>query len=223
MPNYYAYLRVSRDEQDTKNQLLGLLDYANRNGLSPVQTIEEKISRTSEWRERKIGDLVNKTAQKGDVILTSEITRIAGSPMQAFSILEAATARGVRLIVTKMNWPLDTGLHGQIQAAIYSIASMIEVEFVRMRTKEGLQRARLEGRVGGRKKGSTGRLKLDPQRDRVAELYKLGLSIPRMADHFDVTEKTMRKFIARNFTDDLGPPKPKRARKTVSAAKKISS
>ncbi|EAP0894717.1 resolvase, partial [Salmonella enterica] len=67
------------------------------------------------------------------------------------------------------------------------------------RTREGLQRARLEGRIGGRRKGSTGRLKLDPQRDKVGELHALGLTTPKLAKYFGVTEKTMRKFLARHF------------------------
>ena len=94
---------------------------------------------------------------------------------------------------------MDGSLNALIQATAFSMASMIEVEFTRSRTREGLQRARLEGRIGGRCKGSTGRLKLDPQLERVKELHQLELSIPKMARHFGVTEKTMRKFINRHF------------------------
>ncbi len=213
MPNYYAYLRVSRDVQDVKNQLHGIHEYANDRRMTPLIQIRETASRSKTWQEREIGTLLTETAQKGDVILTSEITRIAGSPMQVFSMLEVAAKRGINIIVTKMDMPLNSGLNGQIQAAVYAIASMIEVEFVRARTREGLARARLEGRVGGRKLGSTGSLKLDPKLEKVGELYRLGLSIPRLANHFDVTEKTMRKFVRRNFAESYGPPKPKRPRK----------
>ena len=181
--------------------------------MTPLIQIRETASRSKTWQEREIGTLLTETAQKGDVILTSEITRIAGSPMQVFSMLEVAAKRGINIIVTKMDMPLNSGLNGQIQAAVYAIASMIEVEFVRARTREGLARARLEGRVGGRKLGSTGSLKLDPKLEKVGELYRLGLSIPRLANHFDVTEKTMRKFVRRNFAESYGPPKPKRPRK----------
>ncbi|WP_459203496.1 recombinase family protein (plasmid) [Ralstonia pseudosolanacearum] len=199
MPTYYAYLRVSRDSQDVANQRLGLLDYANRHGYAPVVMVEDTVSRSLPWRERLIGKLLTEQAQPGDIVLTSEVTRIAGSPMQVFTLLEAAAERGITIAVTKMNLVLDASLNGQIQAAMFGIASMIEVEFIRARTREGLQRARLEGRVGGRRKGSTGRLKLDPQRERVGELHALGLTTPRLAKHFGVTEKTMRKFLARHF------------------------
>jgi len=199
MPTYFAYLRVSRDTQDVANQRLGLLDYANRQGYSPVAMVEDTVSRSLPWRERLIGKLLTEQAQPGDIVMASEVTRIAGSPMQVFTLLEVAAERGITIVITKQNLILDTSLNGQIQAAMFGLASMIEVEFVRARTREGLQRARNEGRIGGRRKGSTGRLKLDPQRERVAELHALELSAPKMARHFGVTEKTMRKFLARHF------------------------
>jgi putative DNA-invertase from lambdoid prophage Rac len=41
------------------------------------------------------------------------------------------------------------------------MASMIELEFISSRTKEGLQRAKLEGKRLGRPPGKQGSLKLD--------------------------------------------------------------
>lgn len=199
MPRYFAYLRVSRDSQDVANQRLGLLDFANSRGFAPLVVVEETASRTVSWRERALGSLLLEQSQRGDQILTSEFTRLGGSPGQVFSILEAAAERGVTIIITKNGTVMDGSLNAQIQAAAFAMASMIEVEFTRARTREGLQRARLEGRIGGRRKGSTGRLKLDPQRDKVGELHTLGLTTPKLAKYFRVTEKTMRKFLARHF------------------------
>lgn len=199
MPAYYAYLRVSRDTQDVANQRLGLLDFANARGFAPLVLIEETASRTVPWRERAIGALLLERAQPGDFVLTSEFTRLGGSPGQVFSMLEAAAERRVTIVITKNGVVMDGSLNAQIQAAAFAMASMIEVEFTRARTREGLLRARQEGRIGGRRKGSVGRLKLDPRKDEVGELSRLGLSVPKLARHFGVTEKTMRKFLARHF------------------------
>lgn len=199
MPRYFAYLRVSRDSQDVANQRLGLLDFANSRGYAPLVVVEETASRSVPWRERALGSLLTEQAQRGDLLLTSEFTRLGGSPGQVFSILETAAECGVTIIITKNGTIMDGSLNAQIQAAAFAMASMIEVEFTRARTREGLQRARLEGRIGGRRKGSTGRLKLDPQRDKVGELHALGLTTPKLAKYFGVTEKTMRKFLARHF------------------------
>lgn len=199
MPSYFAYLRVSRDTQDVANQRLGLLDFANSRGYAPLVLIEETAGRTVPWRERAIGGLILERAQPGDFVLTSEFTRLGGSPGQVFSILETAAERRITVIITKNGMVMDGSLNAQIQAAAFAMASMIEVEFTRARTREGLLRARQEGRIGGRRKGSVGRLKLDPRKDEVGELARLGLSVPKLARHFGVTEKTMRKFLARHF------------------------
>lgn len=198
-PTYFAYLRVSRDSQDVNNQRLWLLDYANAKGYSPLTIVTETASRSVPWRDRQIGKLLLDLCKPGDFILTSEFTRLGGSPSQVFSIMETAASKGVSVVITKNQLVLDNSMNSQIMAVAFSLASMIEVEFTRARTREGLERARLEGRVGGRKKGSTGRLKLDKHKDRIAELIALELSVPKMAKHFEVAEKTMRKFVNRNF------------------------
>lgn len=199
MPNYYAYLRVSRDTQDVANQQLGIFDYANDAKFSPLIKIEDTASRSLPWTKRQIGKLLQETAQPGDIVLASEFARLGGSPMQVFSIMQAAIERGITIIITKAKITLDASMQGQIQAAVFGMAAMIEVEFIRERTREGLRRAALEGRVGGRPKGSTGKLKLDAIKEQVGELHALEVSTPKLAKRFQVTEKTMRKFLARRF------------------------
>ena len=123
--------------------------------------------------------------------------------MQVFSIMEVAAQKKVSIIITKNDFKMDTTLQGQIQAMVFGMASMIEVEFIRLRTREGLERARLEGRVGGRPKGSQGKLKLDERKAEVEEFHGYGLSAAKLAKRFDVTEKTMRKFVGRHFPKPL--------------------
>ena len=56
MPTYFGYLRVSRDSQDVASQRLGLLDYANTHGYSPLVLVDETVSRDQSWRKRAIGE-----------------------------------------------------------------------------------------------------------------------------------------------------------------------
>ena len=116
-----------------------------------------------------------------------------------FSLLAVAGERGITVVVTEMGLVIDASMNGQIQAALFGVASMIEVAFIRARTREGLQRAASQGRIGGRRAGSTGKLKLDPRKAEVDELRELGVSTPKLAKRFGVTEKTMSKFLARHF------------------------
>ena len=75
----YAYLRVSTDQQDVDNQRHGILEYANRNGISSIQFVEDTVSGKVKWRDRRIGDLLLKTMQPGDTAVFAEISRMARS------------------------------------------------------------------------------------------------------------------------------------------------
>lgn len=199
MPTYYATLRVSRDKQDVDNQRLGILQYANDQKFPALEFVADTASRSQPWTEREFGKLLLERCVEGDVILAAEFSRLAGSPMQVFSIMETAAKKKVTIIITKNKLTIDTSLQGQIQAMVFGIASMIEVEFIRLRTREGLERARAEGRVGGRPPGQPGKLKLDARLSEVAQFRSYGLSAAKLAHRFGVTEKTMRKFLARHF------------------------
>ena len=48
----YAYLRVSTDLQDAKNQKHGLLEYCNSRGFSEVKFISEQVSGRHLWKDR---------------------------------------------------------------------------------------------------------------------------------------------------------------------------
>lgn len=196
MPQYFAYLRVSTSRQYTDSQKVGLYEYANQRGFAPVEWIEETDSRRTDWRTRALGALLDR-AEPGDVILTPEFTRLAGSPGQVFSFLEAASSKGVVLHVTKTATVMDGSLQSQLLASVFSMVSMIEVEFLRERTREGLQRARQEGKTLGRPKGSRGRLKLDDQEDEVRALLEIGLSRRKIAIRLGVSYNTLARFIDR--------------------------
>ena len=40
----YAYLRVSTNTQDVENQKLSVLDYCNRQGIAPLEFVEDTAS-----------------------------------------------------------------------------------------------------------------------------------------------------------------------------------
>ena len=69
------------------DQKLGVLDYYNNHGISALTFIEDTVSGKSSWRERAIGNILEK-AEKGDVIVASEISRLGRSTLQALEIDE---------------------------------------------------------------------------------------------------------------------------------------
>lgn len=196
MPRYFGYLRVSTEGQEVESQKLGLLEYANKHGFAPMELMSETVSRAADWRGRQLGALLDR-AGHGDIILTPEFTRLAATPGQVFSFLEAATAKGVVLHITKTGTVMDGSMQSQLLASVFSMASMIELSFIRERTKEGLRRAKLEGKRLGRPPGSGGRVKLDGQEDVIKGYLAIGLSKRKIARALSVSYNTADRFIKR--------------------------
>lgn len=82
-------------------------------------------------------------------------------------------------------------------ASVFSMASMIELSFIRERTKEGLKRAKIEGKQLGRPLGSTGRLKLDEREDEIRGYLAIGLPKRKIAKILGVAYNTLDRFIER--------------------------
>ena len=85
---HYAYLRVSTDQQDVDNQRHGILEYANKLGLSGVVLVEDTVSGKKNWQDRKSGELLTKTMKSGDQIIFAEVSRMARSTLQVLEMLE---------------------------------------------------------------------------------------------------------------------------------------
>lgn len=201
MPNYFGYLRVSKGSQEIESQKLGLLEYANRNKFAPIELVEEVVSRDTKWEDRKLWTLLEMT-KAGDIICTPEFTRLAATPGQVFGFLEKAAIKKVIVHITKTATVMDGSIQSQLLASAFSMASLIELSFIRERTKEGLRRAKAEGKQLGRRKGSTGRLKLEDRADEIKGYLAIGLPKRRIAKVMDVAYNTVDRFIKRkNFSE----------------------
>lgn len=192
---HYGYLRVSTDMQTVDSQKLGLLDYANSRALVPLELVSETVSRKVAWRERELGALLDRIGP-GDVLLIPEITRIGARPGQVFGFLEAAAAKGIAVHITKLGMVMDGSMQSQLLASTFAMASMIESAFIVERTREGVARARNEGKRIGRPPGSgVGASKLEPHAEQFAMLRRAGLSKTKLAAHFGVAYNTVNRYL----------------------------
>ena len=194
---YFGYLRVSTEGQEIDSQKLGLLEYAHRLGFAPVELVAETASRSTDWKSRLLGSLLERT-RHGDVILTPEFTHLAATPGQVLSFLESATAKGLVLHVTKTSTVMDGLSQSQLLASVFP---MIKLSFIRDRIKEGLRRTKLEGKQLGRPPGSTGRLKLDDHLDEIRGYLAIGLPKRKIAKVLGVAYNTVDRFISRKKLD----------------------
>lgn len=203
----YAYLRVSKDEQDINNQRHSILEYANANNINELIFVEDKVSSCIEWNKRKIGHLIQEQAQKGDTIIFAEVSRMARSVLEVLDILKISMEKELKIYVSKQNLRLDNSLQAKIYATVLGLAAEIERAFISTRTKEALAKLKAEGKILGRPKGSLGKtLKLDKHKKEIIDLMNKEVSIASIAKIFDANYLTTYRYIEKLKTGHIRNP-----------------
>lgn len=193
-----TYLRVSTDTQDTANQQHGITEYCSANGIEPDAVLQDSVSGKVDWRNRKIGALLS-NADKGDVILVAEVSRLARSTLQVLEILQMAAERKVSVIVVKNGLRFDNSMQAKITATILGLAAEIERDFISMRTKEALAKRKASGKRLGRPRGARARLyKLDERRTEIERYLKMGINRTSIAKLVGASRPTLNSWLVRN-------------------------
>ncbi len=191
-----AYLRVSKkDVQDTKNQRLAIQNFADREGIDIDEWMEVSISSRKSARQRRIDELVEKV-EKGDRVIVAELSRLGRSVGQIAMLVDELVRKNVGLVCLKENIRLNGKLDisAKVQVSMFSLFAEIERDLISQRTKEGLQRAREEGKLLGRPKGK-GKSKLDDHEKEIRELLAIGLTKTKIAKRFGVHVTTLNHWM----------------------------
>lgn len=192
----YAYLRVSSDKQDYENQKTGVDALAQRLDLCINKyVIDDGISGVTEPDKRNLGKLLTHVVA-GDIILVSELSRLARNMLMMFRIIETMLHKHIKLYSVKDNFTLDDSLQSKILVFAFGIASQIERDMISARTKEALALKKAQGIHLGRPFGTKiPNRKLLHKQNYIQKMLKIGRSKASIARHCHVTHKTLNKFI----------------------------
>lgn len=205
----YAYLRVSTDEQDVRNQKHGVLEYANAHGFTGLVFVEDSVSGSKPWTERKLGELVEETMKKGDVLLVSEVSRLARSTRQVLDVLEVGAKKGLSIHIVKQNLIFDgkNNMTAKIMATVLGMVAEIEREFVSQRTIEALAVRKAAGIKLGRPKGKANTVKLDAKEKVILGYLAKGINKRSIALLLDCAPSTLYAWLERKGLHDKGAKK----------------
>lgn len=193
-----GYARVSKkDQQDTRLQLRALQD------AGVTRIFEEKAS-GGRWDRPELHRMLEQL-RSGDVVVVWKLDRLSRSLRDLILIMDkiAAVGAGFRSLTEAID---TTSPAGRMVMQILGSFAEFERSMTRERTRAGLEAARAQGRLGGR------RPKLRP--DQAAEARKMvssgqksGAEVARL---FNVHPSTISRLLAQ------APP----SRKTKRSAKK---
>lgn len=181
----YAYYRVSTDDQNYNSQKLGVEEYCKRCGYEiDKEIVDDGVSGTVKAKDRRLWKIV-KEAQKGDWVITSELSRIGRSTTDVLQTLNTLAKKGVNVYFVKQGMQLDQSPMGKMMTAILSAFAEMERDLISQRTIEGIARARKEGKRIGRPFGSKNKLKKLDKDD-----YLVGTMVMQGAKISDIARKT---------------------------------
>jgi DNA invertase Pin-like site-specific DNA recombinase len=193
----WGYIRVSTNNQNTENQRLAILSYANSKGLKVDNWIEVKASTRKSPMARKIDELVSRM-KSGDILIVSELSRLGRSVGQIAILVDELLNNKIRIICIKENLEINEhkrNVQTKVITTMFSLFAEIERDLISERTKEGLARARADGKLLGRPKGSLGKSKLDGKQKEIQAYLNKGVNKANIARIYDVSWPTIDNFI----------------------------
>ena len=193
----YGYIRVSTNKQDVENQKLGIEKRARELATQIDEWVaDDGVSGTKEYSKRNLGGLMEKVKDK-DIIIVSELSRLARSVFMLFRIVEHCTQTvEAEIHACKENQILRKGdVVSAIILSAYGTAAQIEREMIVKRTVEGLERRRQAGVILGRRPGSKSTIKkMDGRESEVLDYVNKGIPFSAIARILGVHRLTLTTF-----------------------------
>ena len=203
MAKTISYLRVSTFEQDTEKNKAAVLKFANDRDFGKVQFVEEKVSGTKSWKERKIKKIIDDLGED-DRLIIPEISRLGRSMLEIMEILALAKEKGIAIYDVKNGWELNGTIQSKVMALVFSIAAEIERDLISKRTTEGLRVARAKGKLLGRPRGP-GKSKLDKHREEIISLIKTGSTQVYIAKKYGTSQPNLYNWLKKNVLQGIKP------------------
>jgi len=190
----HIYLRVSTNLQDADSQLIGITNYCEKNGIKSFKITKDQKSGALAWRERELLKILE-SSKSGDTIIVSEVSRIGRSTADVLDFLAKAAEKRVSITAVKNGITFDESISSKIFSTVLALASEIERDFIRVRTKEGMANARAKGKLIGRPIGSKSKSKLESKQSEMQNLFNAGVSKTAIARLMKVSRNTVIRFL----------------------------
>jgi DNA invertase Pin-like site-specific DNA recombinase len=189
----YAYIRVSTDTQHLENQKHEISTFCESNSLVVDSWIAETISSRKALKDRKLNQILRKI-KKGDILITTEITRLGRSLFEVMSILQKCMEKDCQVWTLKENYRLGTDLQSKVLAFAFTISGEIERQMISERTKQSLKRLRDEGKHLGRPYGFSYQ-KLRKKHQKIVELLEKGMTKAEIARLLGCSWLTIHRYV----------------------------
>lgn len=141
----YGYARVSTKNQNLQLQIDSLEKYGCDKIYSDRMSGDYRKKPTREQLDKLLSEI-----KKGDTLVVWKLDRLSRTLIQIVNILEHLLNNEINFVSISDNFDTTTS-YGKALLYIAAIFAQLEVDLIKERTIAGLEAARLQGRIGGRR------------------------------------------------------------------------
>jgi DNA invertase Pin-like site-specific DNA recombinase len=127
--------------------------------------------------------------RQGDLLVATKLDRLARSVADLMAIIQALDSKQVGLRVLNLGMDTQTPT-GKLMLTVLGGVAQFEREMMLERQREGIAKAKAEGKYRGRKPVST------DKRDRVLQLATSGMTKAQMARELQIGQATVYRILA---------------------------
>lgn len=202
MPKTVAYIRVSTDEQDFRNQRFEILNYCDKNKLKVDKWLELEMSSRKSPKDRRIDELLS-VLQSGDRLVVSELSRLGRSTAEVIQLVKEFATKHIEFISIKQGLKISSNnghdIASKVMVTIFSLLAELERDLISGRTKIALARAKASGKKLGRPKGP-GKSRLDGKEAEIKEFLNKKVTKANIAKILEVSWGTLDNFLKRKMS-----------------------
>lgn len=184
----FAYCRVSTVEQDTENQV-GAITAAGYH-IEPQRVVSETISGSVQAMKRPaFRTLVEHKLEPGDTLVVLKLDRLGRDNIDVQQTITQLSERGIRVVSLDLPAHDLTTSEGKLLLQMFAAFAEFERNRIRERTREGLERAKRQGKRLGRPVASDTTAKVRQLKDQnftqSQAAQQLGLGIATIKRHWN--------------------------------------
>lgn len=185
----FAYCRVSTSEQTTENQIIAIRQAGY--SVNPERVLSETISGKVKASERPVWVRLIDRLESGDELVVLKLDRLGRDNIDVQQTIAMLIEKGVH--VRCLDLPVQdlSSSEGQLMLQMFSAFAEFERNRIAERTREGIERAKAEGKKLGRPEA------IDTTK-RVQECKADGMSQSQTAKQLSIGVATVKRHWNKN-------------------------
>ncbi|EML9400534.1 recombinase family protein [Citrobacter freundii] len=191
MSRTFAYCRVSTSEQSTENQIMAIRQAGYE--VNDNRVVSETVSGGVQAMQRKgFADMVTHKLEAGDQLVVLKLDRLGRDNIDVQQTITMLVDKGVDVVSLDLPMRNLSSAEGKLMLQMFSAFAEFEKSRIIERTKEGLVRARKEGKKLGRPVAADTLQRVQEARAKGLSQSKaaleLNLSLPTIKRNWNIKE-----------------------------------